>query len=102
MATEADLEESEQEESLTLLTHQSMIPCMLLLLLPKPCSDWLEARKKNITKTKCLNAEASHLNAKVGAQWEQCKASWPQPRCVLLQPKDLGAGGSGQKTKVLY
>ena len=102
MATEADLEESEREESLTLLTHQSTIPCMLLLLLPEPCSDWLEACKQNIAEMKCLNAEASRLNVKVGAQRERCKASRPRPRRVLLQPKDLGAGGSGQKTKASY
>ena len=102
MTTKADLEENEWKEPLTLLTHQSTIPCMLLLFLPEPCSDWLEARKQNIAEMRCLNVEASRLNAKVGTEWEQCKASRPRPRRVLLQPKDLGASGSGQKTTMSY
>jgi hypothetical protein len=102
MTTEVDLEENEQKEPLTLLTHRSTIPCMLLLLLPQPASDWPEARKRNIAEMRRLNVEASRLDAKADTQQEQSKASRPRPRRVLLQPKDLGASELGQKTTVSY
>jgi len=77
------------------------MPCILLFLLPQSCSDWLEARQKNIAGMKRLNEEASCLDAKVGAQQEQHKASRPRLRRVLPQPKNLGTSESGQKTTVI-
>jgi hypothetical protein len=65
-----------------------------------PSSDGLEACQQNIADMKHLDEEASRLNVKVGTQKQQCKALQPWARCVLPQPKDLGASESGQKTIV--